>query len=319
MKNAVAMYLAALSRVLADGGRPERDIVLAFVADEEAGGNAGAAFLMQRHRDLFDGCGVGIGEVGGFSMRARDGVPTFAISVADKGLRWYELRQRGVAGHGSMIAEDNPITGLTRTLAALADQRVDYVVLEPMRRLAAELAGRPVTADQDAVDVLVRESGPYRRMIEAALQNTVNVTRIGAGYKDNVIPGSAWARLDCRYLPGHEDELHDRVTATLPDSVQASLVRRSPPATSDPDSSWFAHLAQSVRTVRPDCRVAPYVFSGGTDNKWFADLGIPTFGFTPLLLPDGFDFPAMFHGVDERVPVDSLDFGVRVLADLFAR
>lgn len=318
MKNAVAMYLAAASHLLAAGRRPERDIVLAFLADEEAGGNHGAGFLVHEHRELFEGCAVAIGEVGGFNLPSADGVATFAISVADKGLRWYELTRRGVAGHGSMIAEDNPILGLMRTLDALVGTQPDYVVLEPMRRLAEAIACRAVDDPDDAVEVLVNGTGRFRPMIEAALQNTLNVTRIGAGYKDNVIPGSAWARLDCRYLPGWEDQLHQRVTGGLGESVATSLVRRSPPTEPEPDSTWFDHLAASLRAVLPQCRVAPYVFSGGTDNKWFAELGIPTFGFTPLLLPDTYDFPAMFHGVDERVPVAGLEFGVTVLCELFA-
>lgn len=317
MKNAVAMYLAAAAEVLATSGQPERDIILAFLADEEAGGSHGAAFLVHEHPELFEGCSMAIGEVGGFNLPSTDGVPTFAISVADKGLRWYELTQRGVAGHGSMIAEDNPILGLLRTLERFQGPGSDYVVLEPMRRLAEALGGRVPADDSQAAEVLAAASGPFRPMIEAALRNTVNVTRIGAGYKDNVIPGTAWARLDCRYLPGWEDELHQLVTGDLPDSVTATLVRRSPPTVPSDDGAWFGHLAAVLRRVQPGCRVAPYVFSGGTDNKWFAELGIPTFGFTPLLLPEGFDFPAMFHGVDERIPVDSLDFGVRVLTELF--
>jgi acetylornithine deacetylase/succinyl-diaminopimelate desuccinylase-like protein len=318
MKNALAMTLSAVGGMLADGRRPARDVVLAFVADEEAGGRLGAAYLVEEHRELFDGCAASIGEVGGFNIPSRDGTPTFAVSVADKGLRWYEIRQRGVAGHGSMVAQDNPIQGLAENLLRLLETTHPLEVLEPMRVLASTLEGRPVH-DSDEVQAVLAATGPFSRMLCAALTNTVNVTRIGAGYKENVIPGDAWARLDCRYLPGQEEALHRRILGSLGPSAAAEIIRHSPAAVSEHDGEWFDRLADSLRSVFPDCRVAPFVFSGGTDNKWFGQLGIPTYGFTPMLLPPGYDFPAMFHGVDERFPVSGLLFGVQVMDQLMSR
>jgi acetylornithine deacetylase/succinyl-diaminopimelate desuccinylase-like protein len=317
MKNAVAMTLAAVGGALAAGRRPPRDVVLAFVADEEAGGRLGAGYLVEKHRDLFDGCAAAIGEVGGFNLPARDGTPTFAVSVADKGLRWYEIRQRGTAGHGSMVAQDNPIRGLAENLLRLLDTAHPLEVLEPMRLLASALEGRPVD-DPDEVFTVLAATGPFSRMLCAALTNTVNVTRIGAGYKENVIPGDAWARLDCRYLPGQDEALHRRILGALGPAAALDIIRHSPAAVSGHDGEWFDRLADALRAVVPDCRVAPFVFSGGTDNKWFGRLGIPTYGFTPMLLPPGYDFPAMFHGVDERVPVSALHFGVEVLQRLLS-
>jgi acetylornithine deacetylase/succinyl-diaminopimelate desuccinylase-like protein len=311
------MTLSAIGGMLADGRRPPRDVVLAFVADEEAGGRLGAAYLVEEHRELFDGCAAAIGEVGGFNVPSRDGTPTFAVSVADKGLRWYEIRQRGTAGHGSMIAQDNPIQGLAENVLRLLDTAHPLEVLEPMRLLASTLEGRPVR-DADEVLAVLAATGPFSRMLCAALRNTVNVTRIGAGYKENVIPGDAWARLDCRYLPGQEEALHRRILGSLGPAAAAEIIRHSPAAVSAHDGEWFDRLADSLRFVVPDCRVAPFVFSGGTDNKWFGRLGIPTYGFTPMLLPPGYDFPAMFHGVDERFPVSGLQFGVRVLDRLLS-
>lgn len=315
MKNAVAMDLAAVAELVARGRRPKRDLVLAFVADEESGGHAGARFLVREHPELFEGCRVAIGEVGGFNVPSLDGTPTFAVSVADKGLRCYELRCRGVAGHGSMPARDNPITGLAATLLGLVGAADEPIVLEPMWQLAEAVAGRTVE-DPAEVRTILLTTGVFAPMLTAALRNTVNATCLGAGCKDNVIPSDAWARLDCRYLPGHEERLHQSLVELLPEQVSLDLVRRSASTEPDHESPWFEHLATSVRSMIPDARVVPYVFSGATDNKWFAELGMATFGFTPLLLPDGFDFPAMFHGVDERVPVASLEFGVQVLTTL---
>ncbi|WP_131735476.1 M20/M25/M40 family metallo-hydrolase [Actinomadura roseirufa] len=319
MKNAVAMTLAALDRLLASGRRPRRDLVLAFVADEETGGREGAAFLVHEHRDLFEGCAVALGEVGGFNVPSADGTPTFAISVADKGLRWYEIRRTGVAGHGSMVARDNPIAGLAEIVRGLLSAPPVPAVLDPMRTLAESVSGRTLTGPDEVYEVLATSTGPFAPMLAAGARNTVNVTRVGGGYKENVIPSEAWARVDCRYVPGHEDALHEMIERSLSGRAAAELLRRSPAVVSDHAGTWFDHLAGSLTAVAPGCRVAPFVFSGGTDNKWFAELGVPTYGFTPMLLPDGFDFPAMFHGVDERFPVESLHFGVDVLEHLFAR
>ncbi|GAA4239789.1 M20/M25/M40 family metallo-hydrolase [Actinomadura meridiana] len=317
MKNAVAMTLAAVEGALAAGRRPRRDIVLAFLADEETGGKLGAGHLVTEHPDLFEGCGAAVGEVGGFNVPV-SGAPLFAVSVADKGLRWYEVLERGVAGHGSMIPRDNPIPRLAETTLRLASPERGYTVIEPMRVLASRIAGREVTDPDDVADVLTTQTGPFGRMFAAGIRTTVNVTRVGAGYKENVIPGEAWARFDCRYLPGHEDELEEHITSSLAEGTEVTLLRRSQAVLSDHESEWFGRLTEALRQESPDCAVAPFVFSGGTDNKWFRTLGMETYGFTPMLLPPDYDYPAMFHGVDERVPVDALKFGVRAMERLIS-
>ncbi|WUH99791.1 M20/M25/M40 family metallo-hydrolase [Spirillospora sp. NBC_00431] len=318
MKNAVAMTLAAVGGALAAGRRPRRDLVLAFLADEETGGKLGAGHLVAERPDLFEGCGAAIGEVGGFNVPVSAAGPLFAVSVADKGLRWYEVVERGVAGHGSMLPDDNPIPRLAETTLRLVSSAQPYTVTEPMRVLASRVAGRPVTDPDEVADVLATRTGPFGRMFAAGIRTTVNVTRIGAGYKENVIPGEAWARFDCRFVPGHEDGVDEHLTSGAGDGTEVSLLRRSPSVLSDHESEWFGLLEEALREVSPGCEVAPFVFSGGTDNKWFRTLGMETYGFTPMLLPEGYDYPAMFHGVDERVPVGSLRFGVRVMERLIS-
>ncbi|TYK51273.1 M20/M25/M40 family metallo-hydrolase [Actinomadura decatromicini] len=318
MKNAVAMTLAAVGGTFARGRRPRRDLVLAFLADEETGGKLGAGHLVAEHADLFEGCGAAIGEVGGFNVPVSSGSPLFVVSVADKGLRWYEVREEGVAGHGSMLPRDNPIPRLAETTLRLLSSEQPYTVTEPMRVLASRIAGREVTDPAEVADVLATRTGPFGRMFAAGVRTTVNVTRVGAGYKENVIPGEAWARFDCRFVPGHEDDLHEHITSSAGERAEVSLLRRSPPVLSDHESEWFGRLGEALETVSPGCAVAPFVFSGGTDNKWFRTLGMETYGFTPMLFPPGYDYPAMFHGVDERCPVDALHFGVRVMERLMS-
>jgi acetylornithine deacetylase/succinyl-diaminopimelate desuccinylase-like protein len=314
MKNAIAMTLAALRRLRDSGTRPRRNLLLAFTSDEELGGQHGARFLVEHHAELFEGCGVGIGEVGGFDIPRSDGQPVFIVSTVDKGIRQYSLGCKGTSGHASMLSTDNSVVHLAHDLVALSSVANPVHVIAPMAQLIHAL-DPTATMPEGAIDAL-RRTGPISRMLIPGLVNSVAVTQLRAGYTTNVIPGDAWASIDCRFLPGFEDELQESLQTALGASSELTLDRRSPPAVTEADS-WFEWIAASLVKVLPDAVVAPYVFSGSTDAKWFAQLGIPTFGFTPMRLPPAYDFSAMFHGADERVPISALEFGVGVLAELY--
>ncbi len=316
MKNAIAMTLASLTRMRERGEVPLRDLLLVFTADEEQGGIHGAKYLVNEHADLFEGCGVSIGEVGGFNLPQSAGPPHFLVSTADKGIRNYSVRSTGTSGHGSMISSDNALLSLARDLLALAAAENQVHITDPMRAFVQALDPDHSDTPAEALDALLR-TGSISRMLIPGLRNTINVTQIGGGYKTNVIPGEAWATIDCRFLPGYEEELHQLLLASLSPSSRITLDRHSPAAVSDSGGMWFDWMAAALRNAIPDILVSPYVFSGSTDNKWFGTLGIPTYGFTPMLLPPDYDFSAMFHGADERVPVEALEFGVDVLCDLF--
>ena len=315
MKDAVAMYLVALKSMKMNNRVPKRDLILAFTADEETGGRLGAEYLVRQHPGLFEGCGVSIGEVGGFNISVEGGPTIYLISTIDKGIRRYTVRCRGTSGHGSMLAQNNPLIELSRELVAIDSLEYSSHVVGAMRSLVRSIA--PSQRDPIAFSEELAKAGPVSRMLIPGLSNTTNVTKIRGGYSENVIPFEAWATLDCRFLPGQEHALHSALLSALNSRTELTLNRHTPAIESPDESDWFTWLSQPLLRATPDALVSPFVFSGSTDNKWFSTLGIPTYGFTPLHLPADYDFASMFHGVDERIPISSLEFGVGVLVDLF--
>ena len=315
MKDAVAMYLAALRIMKWAGQVPKRDLILAFTADEETGGRLGAEFLVREHPELFEGCGVSIGEVGGFNVNVDGQPPIYLISTIDKGIRRYTVRCRGTSGHGSMVTNDNALIRLSGELISISALEHSTHIVDAMRSLVHSIS--PSQCDESNYSMELERVGPVSRMLTCGLSNTANVTKIRGGYSENVVPGEAWATLDCRFLPDQEEVLHSELLSVLSDRTELTLDRHTPASVSSAETKWFDWLSQPIMRATPGALVSPFVFSGSTDNKWFSKLGISTYGFTPLHLPCDYDFASMFHGVDERVPISSLEFGVAVLADLF--
>jgi acetylornithine deacetylase/succinyl-diaminopimelate desuccinylase-like protein len=318
MKDFIAMVLTVLGGWARTDRRPRRDIVLAFVADEEDTGYYGADWLVDEHPTLFDGCGAGIGESGGYSYHVRDAaggpVRLYPIGTAERGTAHLRLTARGRAGHGSRRNDDNAVVKLIGALHRLAAYewpvRLTPTVTAFLRRTGAALG---VEVDLSDVDGTLARLGKAAPLVENTVRNSTRPTVLNAGYKVNVIPSAAVAEVDTRTLPGTERELLDVVDSLLGAGVTREFVYRSSPIQSPVDSPWFDAMAAAIRSQDPEAVVVPYCMGGGTDGKSFARLGIPGYGFAPLGLPDGFDYRAMAHGVDERVPVEGLRFGVRVL------
>ncbi len=312
MKDFDAMLLSAVRARTRAGAVPQRPFVLCFTADEEAGGRLGAGHLVQHHREWFEGCRYAVGEVGGYSVTIR-GRRVYLIEAAEKGMAWMRLRASGSAGHGSMHHPDNAVTRLSAAVARIG--RHEWPVrltptMEVLLAAIAELAGTEATPEN--AESLIEEFGPAARMLGAVIRNTVNPTVLQAGYKVNVVPGSAEAQLDGRFLPGFEDEFFVTLDELAGPGVELSFDTRMPGLETTYDGPVAAAINAAILAEDPDAIVAPYLMSGGTDAKYFTPLGMRAFGFAPLRLPDDLDFTALFHGVDERVPVDSLEFGARV-------
>ena len=324
MKDMDAMLLAVVREWGRSGTRPPRDVVLAFVADEEAGGGKGARFLVDHHPDLFEGCTEAVSEVGGFSVTVRDDLRLYPIQTAEKGMAWMRLAARGRPGHGSMRHDDNAVVRLAEAVARIGRYEFPLVLTKTVRRFLEELADvlevevNLDTADRDELDALVAKLGGMARMIGATLSNTANPTMLQAGYKSNVIPGRAEATVDGRYLPGNEEEFERQLDALLGPGVTREWIHRDQALETDFDGPLVEAMVAALHAEDPGARPLPYMMSGGTDAKSFERLGMRCFGFSPLLLPPGVDFAAMFHGIDERVPVDGLRFGVRVLRRFLA-
>ncbi len=319
MKDMLGMTLATARRFKRDGVVPPRDIIFAFVADEEAGGEYGAQWLVDNRPELFEGATEAISEVGGFSITVKDGVRAYLIETAEKGIAWMRLRVRGRAGHGSMVHEDNAVTRLTQAVARLGAHRFPLVLTDSVREFLAavtELTG--MEFDPEDLDGSVAKLGAVARMVGATLRDTANPTMLTAGYKANVIPSVAEAVVDCRVLPGRQEAFERELDELLGPDVEREWIANLPAVETTFDGHLVDMMTAAVTAEDPGAATLPYMLSGGTDAKSFHTLGIRCFGFAPLRLPADLDFSALFHGVDERVPVDALRFGTRVL-DRFLR
>ena len=313
MKDFDAMLLATVRQRQREGRVPTRPVVLCFTADEEAGGHRGADVLVQDHAEEFEGVTEAVGEVGGFSVTVRDR-RVYLIEAAEKGMAWMKLTARGTAGHGSMINPDNAVTRLTAAVARLGAYEWPVRLTPTMQVLLAtvgDLAGTEATPENAAE--LVQEFGGAARMLGAVISNTVNPTQLSAGYKVNVVPTEAVAHVDGRFLPGFEEEFFDTVTEQLGAGIDVEFLSNQQPWETPYDGALVDAMHRSLLAEDPDAVVAPYLMSGGTDAKHFRRLGMRSYGFAPLRLPADLDFTALFHGVDERVPTDALEFGVRVM------
>src|SRR6266511_1497248 len=314
MKDFDAMVLAVVRQWRREGRVPPRDLVLAFLADEEAGSGYGAHFLVDEHPDLFDGATEAIGEVGGFSYTVHPDLRLYLIETAQKGLDWLRLHAVGRAGHGSMINDDNAVTALCEAVARLGRHRFPVVVTPTVRAFLGHISeALGIELDPEDPEAAIAKLGPIAAIVGATIRNTANPTRLSAGYKDNVIPGRASATIDCRTLPGHQDELLSQLREVIGPDIEVEYVQRQPGLETTFDGPLVDAMAAALRHADPGARAVPYMLSGGTDAKGLSRLGIRCFGFAPLRLPPELDFAALFHGVDERVPVDGLQFGVRVL------
>ncbi|CAB4779052.1 MAG: M20/M25/M40 family metallo-hydrolase [Actinobacteria bacterium] len=316
MKNMDAMILATVREWARTGYKPPRDIVLAFFADEEAGSIYGSHWLVNNHPELFAGCTEAISEVGGFSVTVGNGKRLYMIETAEKGIHWMRLTANGRAGHGSVMNDENALTRLTEAVAAIGKfqwpQRYSTTVKALFKRVA-EATGK--TYDEKDLRPLLSEVGFAARMIGATLQNTANPTMLEAGYKANVIPGSASAVIDGRFIPGFEDELNATIESLIGPHVTIETITRDKALEVPFEGDLVDAMCAAILKEDSEAIPVPYLMSGGTDNKALAELGIIGYGFSPLKLDADFDFMAMFHGVDERVPVDGLTFGVRTLKD----
>ncbi|MEU1675929.1 M20/M25/M40 family metallo-hydrolase [Streptomyces roseifaciens] len=314
MKDMDAMTLAVVRDRMRTGRKPPRDVVLAFLADEEAGGVYGARHLVDKHPGLFEGVTEAIGEVGGFSFTVNENLRLYLIETAQKGMHWMRLTVDGTAGHGSMTNKDNAITELCEAVGRLGRHEFPVRMTKTVRSFLDELSdalGTPL--DPEDMETTLAKLGGIAKMIGTTLRNTAAPTMLGAGYKVNVIPGQATAHVDGRFLPGYEEEFLADLDRILGPRVRREDVHADKALETSFDGRLVDAMQSALKAEDPIARAVPYMLSGGTDAKSFDDLGIRCFGFAPLQLPPELDFAGMFHGVDERVPLEGLKFGARVL------
>ena len=316
MKNMNAMIIAIFRMWAKKGIKPPRNIVLAFFADEEAGSLFGSRWMVAKHPEVFKGCSEAISEVGGFSVTVAGDKRLYFIEAAQKGIHWMRLSASGRAGHGSMMNPENALTRLSEAVSKVGNyewpQRYTKTVKVLFNKIA-EVTGKKY--DEKDLRPLLKEIGPMARMIGATLQNTANPTMLEAGYKANVIPQSASAVIDGRFLPGLENELNQTIKEIIGPDITVETITHDIALEIDFEGDLVESMNRSILAFDPEGIPVPYLMSGGTDNKALSELGIIGYGFSPLQLPADLDFMALFHGVDERVPVDGIKFGVNVLEE----
>lgn len=323
MKDMDAMILACIRDLARTGTKPPRDIVFAFFADEEAGGVKGSHYVVDHHPELFEGVTEAVSEVGGYSVTvpAKDGGETraYLVQTAEKGILWLRLVATGRAGHGSVPNDENALVRLAEAISRINAHKWPREYLASVRELLDGLSDLTGTSwsDEDLEDLLDHLGGA-QGFVRGTLQDTANFTMAEAGYKHNVIPQTACASLDARFLPGHDEELLATIRELAGDHVEVEIVHQDIALDAPFEGPLVDAMKAALLAEDPDAQVLPYCLSGGTDNKALSRLGITGYGFAPLKLPADLDFAPMFHGIDERVPVSSLRFGATVLARFIA-
>ena len=314
MKDMDAMILATVRMWSRIGYQPPRNILLVFFADEEAGSTYGSRWLVKNRPELFKGYSEAISEVGGFSINITGDKRIYLVEAAQKGIQWLKLTAKGTAGHGSFVNKDNAITTLSDAVSRIGNYDWPQLETKTNQKFFRRIA--EITGDKyDASDVkpLIKHLGKAAKMIGATISNTANPTMLNSGYKENVIPQTASAVVDGRFLPGYEDQLHQTIKKLAGDDIEIEIIVRDIALEVDFAGPLVEAMCNAINSEDPEGIPVPYLMSGGTDNKALHDLGIVGYGFSPLRLPKELDFFSLFHGVDERVPLDSLKFGVRVL------
>lgn len=314
MKDMDAMILAVIKDWHQRGYVPPRDIVVAFFADEEAGGTYGVNWIVKNHPEAFAGCSEAISEVGGFSATLSNGKRLYLVETSEKGMYWMELTAEGKAGHGSMVNRENSVTAVANAVARIGNHKWPIRITETLRIFLTKVAhtlGKEF--DEKNPDPIVQELGSMARMIGATTQNTANPTMLDAGYKENVIPQYARAVIDGRFLPGYEEEFIQTIRELAGHEITVKPIIHDVALELPFTGELVDAMCAAIKDCDPEGIPVPYVMSGGTDNKGLAKLGIAGYGFSPLKLPPELDFMALFHGINERVPVSAIHFGVKAL------
>ena len=327
MKGGVAMMLAAFLRAKAEGLELPGDVVLAIVSDEEAAGDFGARFLVEKHPDLFDDIRYAIGEFGGFTLYVGNR-RFYPIQVAEKHLCWLKATVRGSGGHGSIPVRGGAMARLSELLRKIDQHRLP-VHVTPVARLmfktmASSLAGLNGLILRQLLNPLLTNRvlnllGDRGRLFDPLLHNTVSATILHGSEKINVIPSEISVELDGRLLPGYQpDDLIGELRQIIGNHVELELLRHDSGPT-EPDMGLFDTLAGILREADPNGIPVPLLLTGATDARFFSQLGIQTYGFLPMPLPEDFNFIQTAHAADERIPIDAVEFGANAIYKVLER
>jgi acetylornithine deacetylase/succinyl-diaminopimelate desuccinylase-like protein len=300
MKSKCAMDLGLMLALSRASVAPERDLILAAVADEEAGSELGARFLVERHPELVR-AGYVLSETGGFTLFMGER-RFYPIQVAEKGFVTVKMTVTAAPGHGSMPRSDTAI-------AWLADL-ITRITRTPMRRRLTPLM-------RDTLAELGIPSDKAPPIFRPMMANTVTPTILRAGYKDNVIPGEASVILDGRTLPGENEHSFLRELRDIVGPEPAlEVLKAAPPAEASADTPLFRLIKARTEAADPGARAIAWMLPGATDSKFYAQLGATCYGFAPVKLDPKMPFGALYHGNDERMPIDGFLWGLRLYSEV---
>jgi len=328
MKGAVVMMLHAFVRLAESGSRPAGDVILAVLSDEENSGHYGAKFLVDEHPELFEGVKHCIGEFGGFPFPL-GGTRFYPIQVAERLSIRYELTISAEGGHGSMPRRGAAMAKIGKLLTALDRKRMPVHISAATRLMVEGMVEHTSGAIQRVLRMLLNERTADAALrllpgqlgvLEPVFRNTVSPTIVRGGDKHNVIPAEIKVTLDGRMVPGSSpEEMTDELRRLIGPNIEIDYAVDGKPGRAEPDLELFPLLADVVRRRDPDAVPVPFMMPAVTDGRWFAELGIQPYGFTPLLLPDGFEFQKLTHAANERIPVAAVEAGAEMVFDLLNR
>ena len=327
MKGAVAMYVSAFLRAARGELELPGDVVLVVLSDEENGGDYGAKFLVEEHPELFTGIRHALGEAGGISQEIA-GKRFYPIQLGEKQICWLKATVRGRGGHGAMIHRDGTMARLAQMLRDLDRKPLPIHVTPIVRDMIEAIAAELPRPKRDLMLTLLKPGvagrvlprlGPKLRPIETLLRNTVNATIVRGGEKVNVIPAEIELELDGRLLPGFTpDQLIAELHGIIGDDIEVELVRHDP-GPAEPDLGLFEMLGGVLRELDPEGIPMPLLQGGVTDGRFFSQLGIQTYGFMPMRLPEEFPVLQIVHAADERVPAAAIEFGTEAVSRALQR
>ncbi|MBI2954477.1 MAG: M20/M25/M40 family metallo-hydrolase [Chloroflexi bacterium] len=313
-----------------EGARLKRDVILAATADEEAGGKLGLGWLALHHRQLLE-CEYAINEGGGVGV-VLGGRRHYVCQTAEKGNCWLRIRAQGRASHAALPRPDNPAVIVARAVERMSRTRMEmratnttkeFVrVLARSQRFPASLLGRGLL-NRWLFPILlphVVKDSTIANMLYAMLHDTATPTVIRSGAMINVVPSTAEAEIDGRMLPGQTSERFIRqVRKALGNAVDIEVSLDAPGYEIDPDDELFRAIQAVVVEEDPGSVVVPFMLAAGTDSKYLAAAGVRVYGFAPMRQSPDIAVTEMIHGRDERVSVENVLFGTRVLYNIVRR
>jgi acetylornithine deacetylase/succinyl-diaminopimelate desuccinylase-like protein len=327
MKGGIAMLLAAFLRAHTQRTHLQGDVIFAIVSDEEAGGTFGAKYLVEQHAHFFEHVRYAIGEFGGFSIHVGK-QKFYPIMVAEKQVCWTRVRLKGAGGHGSLAQQGGSVDKLTTFLHKLNREKLPVYITPATRMMIEAMAAHLPTPAGFVLRRLLQPSltnatlallGEKGSLFAPLLRNTVNVTIIRGGEKINVIPSEIELQLDARLLPGFTPEqFFQDLRRIVGQDIELELIHYDP-VPHEPDMGMFGLLSELIKEADPEGVAVPLILPGGTDGRFFSKLGIQTYGFLPMNLPEELKFTSLIHAADERVPLEAIRFGTETLYRLLQR